>query len=127
MAKDTAGKLEDVLRELGKKIDHLIDEAKDAKDEIRDDLEEKIQDLKAKKDKIEEDIHTYKDSEKWQETKEEQNLFKKFLKRSCIALAIPLIILGIGVDDMEKICGQKILLCKRLANKKIRMVMRNLP
>jgi predicted nucleic acid-binding Zn-ribbon protein len=70
MASDTAGKVEDMLRELGKKIDHLIDEAKEAKDDIRDDLEDKIKDLKNKKEKIEVDINEYKDSEKWQETKE---------------------------------------------------------
>lgn len=69
MASEQAGKIEEMLRELGKKIDHLIEEAKDAKDEIRDDLEVKIKDLKTKKDKIEEDISNYKDDEKWQETK----------------------------------------------------------
>ncbi|MFZ9046236.1 MAG: hypothetical protein ACO2ZZ_10255 [Cyclobacteriaceae bacterium] len=70
MASDTAGKVEEILRELGKKIDHLIDEAREAKDDIRDDLEDKIQDLKNKKEKIEEDINDYKDSARWQETKE---------------------------------------------------------
>lgn len=69
MANTKSGKVEDMLRELGKKIDVLIDEAKVAKDDIRDDIEEKIKDLKKKKDKIEEDISNYKKDEKWNEAK----------------------------------------------------------
>lgn len=69
MATEKSGKIEDILRELGKKIDVLIDEAKVAKDDIRDDIEVKIEELKKKKDKLEDDINNYKQKESWQEAK----------------------------------------------------------
>ncbi|MFT4737215.1 MAG: putative nucleic acid-binding Zn-ribbon protein [Cyclobacteriaceae bacterium] len=69
MAKKATGKIEDMLGELGKKIDILIEEAKVAKDEIRDDVEVKIEDLKQKKEKLEADISQYQQKEKWQEAK----------------------------------------------------------
>ncbi len=70
MAEKTKGRVEDLLRELGKKIDELIIEAKDAKDEIRDEVEKKIQDLKRKKEELEKEMEDYKNQEKWQEARE---------------------------------------------------------
>jgi predicted nucleic acid-binding Zn-ribbon protein len=69
MAKEQAGKVEDMLRELGKKIDVLIDEAKDAKDDLRDDIEEKIKEFKQKKEKVEEDLSNFKKEERWQDAR----------------------------------------------------------
>ena len=69
MATEKSGKIEDILRELGKKIDVLIAEAKVAKDGVRDDIEEKIEELKKKKEKLEEDINDYKQKESWHEAK----------------------------------------------------------
>lgn len=69
MSSETKGQVENILAELGKKIDHLIVEAKGASGEIRDDMEEKIEELKQKKGKIEKDFEEYKSSEKWQEVK----------------------------------------------------------
>lgn len=71
MANDTKGQVENILSELGKKIDLLIVEAKDASGEIRDDLEVKIVDLKRKKDKLEKDFEEYKDQneDKWTDAK----------------------------------------------------------
>ncbi|CAN0456337.1 unnamed protein product, partial [Ectocarpus fasciculatus] len=40
MAEDKQGQVENILKELGRKIDVLITDAKEAKDEIRDDIEE---------------------------------------------------------------------------------------
>lgn len=68
----TKGQVENILTELGKKIDILIEDAKGAKDTIRDDMEEKIEELKQKKAKIEEEFSTYqeKNEGKWDEVKE---------------------------------------------------------
>ncbi len=68
---DKKGQVEGILTELGKKIDILIHEAKDAKDDIRDDLEEKIKELKDKKETLEDDFNEYKDKgkDKWDEAK----------------------------------------------------------
>jgi len=54
------GQVEKILKELGQKIDELIREAKDTKDNITDEVEEKIEELKVKKNKIEEDFTTYR-------------------------------------------------------------------
>ena len=70
MADSTSGKVEETLREIGKKIDSLIQEAKEAKDDIRDDIEKKIEELKNKKEEIEEEFKTYRQSEKWKEAKD---------------------------------------------------------
>ena len=69
---NTKGQVENILAELGKKIDQLIEDAKEAKDTIRDDLEEKIEELKKKKEKIEEDFQNYqeKNEGKWDEVKD---------------------------------------------------------
>ncbi|MFY0606165.1 MAG: hypothetical protein JXR10_05590 [Cyclobacteriaceae bacterium] len=68
---NTKGQVENILAELGKKIDVLIEEAKHAGADVRDDLEEKIQKLKKKKEKIEVDFEDYKDKneDKWQDAK----------------------------------------------------------
>ena len=62
-------KVENMLRELGQKIDVLIAESKGAKDEITKDVEKKIAELKKKKDKLEKEWEEYKKQDKWQETK----------------------------------------------------------
>jgi len=69
MQKDETGKVEELLKDLGKRIDLLIEEGKKAKDEIRDDLETKITDLKRKKESLEEEFKTGKTGEKWKEAK----------------------------------------------------------
>ena len=86
MSSETKGQVENLLAELGKKIDHLIVEAKEAGGEIREDLEEKIQDLKSKKEKIEQDFEEYKSSEKWQDAKNHVNSAVKELKAAVEAL-----------------------------------------
>ena len=65
------GQVENILSELGKKIDHLIVEARDAKDEVREDVEKKIKELKTRKEKLENDFNEYKDKsgDKWQDAK----------------------------------------------------------
>lgn len=71
MAKDTKGQVENLLSELGKKIDHLIEETKGARKDVREDIEAKIVELKKKKDKIEKDFDSYKyqSGDKWTDAK----------------------------------------------------------
>ncbi len=71
MAKDTKGQVEEILSELGKKIDVLINETKNAGGEVRDDIEDRIRELKKRKSKLESDFRAYKDKndDKWQEIK----------------------------------------------------------
>lgn len=69
MSEDSKGKVENLLSELGKKIDHLIVEAKEASGDVREDVNEKIQDLKERKEKLEEEFQEFKNQERWQEAK----------------------------------------------------------
>lgn len=71
MAKNTKGQVEEILAELGKKIDLLIVETKNSGGEVRDDIEERIKELKSRKSKLESDFKKYKDKndDKWQEIK----------------------------------------------------------
>ena len=48
--------IESILSELGKKLDHLIDETKKAGTKVSEEMESKIQHLKTQKDKLEEEI-----------------------------------------------------------------------
>ena len=66
---DSKGQVENLLTELGKKIDHLIVEAKEATGDLQEDIEKKIHDLKERKDKLEEEFEDFKSQEKWQEAK----------------------------------------------------------
>ena len=68
-------KVEDVLAELGKKIDHLVEETKKAGSKVTDDMERQIEKLKAQKDKLEEDLKnkTSGSGEKWEEAREHMN------------------------------------------------------
>ncbi len=68
---DSKGQVENLLTELGKKIDQLLVETKDARVEVTDEIEKKINDLKKKKEKLQADFDSYKDKheDKWQEAK----------------------------------------------------------
>ena len=70
MAGDTRGQVQDLLSELGKRIDVLIDEAKEAKDDIRDRVEQEIEELKVRRDKLEDEFQDFRDQEKWGEAKQ---------------------------------------------------------
>lgn len=84
MVKDTKGQVENILAELGKKIDHLIVETKGAGKDVKKDLDIKIEDLKKKKEKIEEDFHAYKDKNggKWTETRNHLNAAVNELRKA---------------------------------------------
>ncbi len=68
---NTKGQVENLLAELGKKIDVLIEETKHAGSDVHEDLDKKIKQLKKKKEKIEKDFEGYKDKneDKWQDAK----------------------------------------------------------
>ena len=65
------GKVEEILAELGKKIDHLIDETKRAGNNVSEEAEKKINDLKAQKERLEDDFKNYssESGEKWERAK----------------------------------------------------------
>jgi hypothetical protein len=69
MEDQSRGKVEAILRELGQKIDVLINETTSSSIEVRNELEKTIQLLKIRKEKLEEEFNTYTGREKWQTTK----------------------------------------------------------
>ena len=69
MEDQSRGKAEAILRELGQKIDILINETTLSSIEVRNELEKSIQLLKTRKQKLEEEFNTYTGREKWQTTK----------------------------------------------------------
>ncbi|MBT5506551.1 MAG: hypothetical protein HOK17_05360 [Flammeovirgaceae bacterium] len=69
MEDQSRGKAEAILRELGQKIDILINETTLSSIEVRNELEKSIQLLKTRKEKLEEEFNTYAGQEKWQTTK----------------------------------------------------------
>ena len=86
MADESGGRVEDILAELGKKIDQLIEDAKEVKDDVRDEVEKKISELKTKKEKLEDDFKDYKQQEKWQDAKEHFHSALMELKRAAEAV-----------------------------------------
>ncbi|MFT7161820.1 MAG: putative nuclease with TOPRIM domain [Bacteroidia bacterium] len=71
MEKDHQGQVEKILKELGHKIDGLIEETKSASGELRDELEEKVKEFKGKKGKLEEEYEEFKtqNESRWDEVK----------------------------------------------------------
>jgi low affinity Fe/Cu permease len=69
---DNSASVGKILAEIGKKIDELIAETKDAKDDLVVEIEKQVKVLKEKKEKIEADIENYKDTkdERWLDAKE---------------------------------------------------------
>ncbi|WP_425390648.1 hypothetical protein [Ekhidna sp.] len=68
-------KVEDILAELGKKIDHLVEETKSAGSKVSEEMEEQIVKLKAQKEKLEDQVNSRsaKSNEKWVEAREHMN------------------------------------------------------
>ncbi|MEO9871586.1 hypothetical protein [Ekhidna sp.] len=64
-------KVEDILAELGKKIDGLIAETKRTGNKVTDEMEERIKKLKLRKEKIEKDFkdQNTQSGEKWEQAK----------------------------------------------------------
>lgn len=87
VTEDPKGQVENLLSELGKKIDHLIIETKGAKDEVTVEIEKKITEVK-KKEKLEADFESYKDKneDKWHEAKTHLNGALDELKKAISAM-----------------------------------------
>ncbi len=81
------GKVENILSELGKKIDGLVEETKKAGNNISVGTEKKIRDLKAQKEKLEDEFKSYssKRGEKWEHTKIHLNKAVAELKKAAEA------------------------------------------
>lgn len=79
--------VEDILKELGRKIDILIEDAKGATEDIRGDIEEKIQELKSRKESLEGDIKNFASNNegKWTEIKVHLNSAAEELKKAAEA------------------------------------------
>ena len=69
MEDNSKGKMEEILRELGHKIDILINEATSSSKEVRSELERTIHSFKIRKKNLEEEFNTYMGQKKWQTTK----------------------------------------------------------
>ncbi|GAB4236357.1 MAG: hypothetical protein Tsb0034_10960 [Ekhidna sp.] len=67
--------VESILAELGKKIDHLIEETKKAGTKVSSETEKKIEDLKKQKEKLEEEIkkRSGNSGEKWAQARDHLN------------------------------------------------------
>ena len=76
--------VEDILAELGKKIDRLVEETKEAGSKVSEDMEVQIEKLKAQKEKIEEEIRNRSSngSEKWVQVREHLNDAAESLHRA---------------------------------------------
>lgn len=68
-------KVEDIMAELGKKIDQLVAETKKAGSKVSDDMEDQIAKLKIQKEKLEDQIknRTANSGEKWGQAREHMN------------------------------------------------------
>lgn len=66
-------KVEDILAELGKKIDQLVAETKKAGSKVSEDMEGQIAKLKVQKEKLEKQIKDGTTNEKWVQAREHMN------------------------------------------------------
>jgi hypothetical protein len=71
MAKKAKGQVEQILSELGVKIDQLIVDTKQARGDVKVEVDKKIVDLKKRKEILEADFEEYKEKngDKWQDAK----------------------------------------------------------
>lgn len=80
--------VESILSELGKKIDHLIEETKKAGTRVSEETENKINDLKKQKEKLEEQIkdRAGDSGEKWGQAREHLNEAADAMRKAFEAL-----------------------------------------
>lgn len=71
MSEEHKGQIEEVLSDLGRKIDELIMKANSATGDVKEDIDKKIIDLKARKKDIEDEYQKFKtdNEDKWEEVK----------------------------------------------------------
>ena len=58
--------VEDLFRDLGKKIDQLIERGKMSSEDVREDLDKRVEEIRKNKENLEEDFKNFTgDKEKW--------------------------------------------------------------
>lgn len=88
MGDTTQGQVEKILQELGHKIDQLIEDAKYAKEEVREEVEGRIKDLKKKKVKLEDELNDFKTKNEgtWDDVKHHLKTAAEELKKAAEAV-----------------------------------------
>ena len=62
------GKIEQTLAELGRKMDHLLQQAKHTSGDMQQEISEKMEELNKSKEKLEQELKDFtQDDEKWKE------------------------------------------------------------
>lgn len=58
--------VEDLFRDLGRKIDQLIEKGKQSSEEVRNDLDKRVEEIRKNKEKLEKDFKSFTgDKDKW--------------------------------------------------------------
>ncbi len=65
MGRKPEGKAEKSFKNLGKKLDRLIEELKDYKEKFKDEYSDQIDELKRNRETLEKEIRDFKDSDRW--------------------------------------------------------------
>ena len=66
---ETKGNIESILQEVGKKIDLLVHELKEAGTEAKEEIKVQVQKLKKEKEKLQKEFDQIKNRDKWKEAK----------------------------------------------------------
>ena len=74
--KSTTQELEEVLQEIGQKIEELVKKGAEAGGEIKEEIEQKIRDLKENKTTLEAELKKAKDNEKIDTLRFARQIFK---------------------------------------------------
>ncbi len=71
MEENKSGQVENILSELGRKIDELVEAAKEKKGDVKVDLDSTIEDLKKQKSKLESEWQDFKETgeDRWEKSK----------------------------------------------------------
>ena len=76
------GKAEKSFKNLGKKIDELLEDLKGFKDKAAVEFEGSVEELKKNRDSIEEEIKNLKDDDRWKEAKQNLENAGKEIKKA---------------------------------------------
>ncbi len=75
--------VEDLFRDLGKKIDQLIERGKMSSEDVRDELDKRMDEIRKNKEKLEEDFKNFTgDKEKWKAVENSLENAAKELKKA---------------------------------------------
>ena len=82
MGRKPEGTAEKAFKQLGKKIDQLLVDARGLKDKAAHEFEDSIEELKRNRDSIEEEIQRLKKDERWTEAKQHLENAGKEIKKA---------------------------------------------